>query len=167
MSTTVLVHIDVLWLVVRRYSLLIKILCILTFFWSICLVFSCTAEPLLIVKFEDLATASSELWRCVFGRVVPDVSTDYGAFISSVKQSNKNKIKFHMTLSQTCSWGVVGNQASRSFRVGADVRQGDSLSATRFNLALRSAIQDIQLQGNIVNRITQFLAMQTTFFLES
>jgi hypothetical protein len=50
---------------------------------------------------------------------------------------------------------MVGNQARRSFHVGASVRQGDALSATLFNLALHRAIQDIQIQGTVVNRMIQ------------
>jgi hypothetical protein len=59
--------------------------------------------------------------------------------------------------SQTCSKVMVGNHASRSFLVGIGVRLGDALSTTPFNLALHGAIQDIQIQGTVVNQMTQLL----------
>jgi hypothetical protein len=51
-------------------------------------------------------------------------------------------------------WGTRPVEAS----VLLPVRQGDALSTTHFNLALHRAIQDIQIQGTTVNRMTQLFA---------
>ena len=53
-----------------------------------------------------------------------------------------------MTVSQTCSNVMVGNQTSQSFHVGVVVRQGDALLSTLFNLVLHTAIQDFSDAGD-------------------
>jgi hypothetical protein len=47
---------------------------------------------------------------------------------------------------------VIGNQLSKSFDVTYEVKQGDALSATLFNLILHKVIQNIEVTGTIVNK---------------
>lgn len=41
----------------------------------------------------------------------------------------------------------MGNQTSQNFHVGGDVRQGDILLTTLFNLTLHRAIENIHTRG--------------------
>ena len=50
---------------------------------------------------------------------------------------------------------IVDGKISAPFVIGKQVRQGDGLSATLFNLALHKALKNLEQSNTILNRLTQ------------
>lgn len=63
-----------------------------------------------------------------------------------------------MTLSDSRAKVLVDGDLGAEFRVGNGVKQGDSLSATLFNLALHSIVGNIAVSGTIANKSSQVYA---------
>jgi hypothetical protein len=62
------------------------------------------------------------------------------------------------TMTESRSKAFIGGKTSRAFEVSTGVRQGDSLSAVLFNLALHVAIKKLRMEGTIVYRTQQACA---------
>jgi hypothetical protein len=65
---------------------------------------------------------------------------------------HKFKRLVKMTLQKSQVKVVIGNQLSKSSDVTYEVKQGDALSATLFNLILHKVIQNFEVTGTIVNK---------------
>jgi len=64
----------------------------------------------------------------------------------------------NMTLNETTAIAKIGTETTESFKVQEGVRQGDTLSATLFNIALESAIRKADLGGTINVKDVQIIA---------
>jgi hypothetical protein len=63
-----------------------------------------------------------------------------------------------MTIQNTEVSVKTENLTSKPFLISSDVRQGDPLSATTFNLILDSVIKKLNLRGDISLKLTQIVA---------
>uniref|UniRef100_A0A0A9WMT6 Reverse transcriptase domain-containing protein n=2 Tax=Lygus hesperus TaxID=30085 RepID=A0A0A9WMT6_LYGHE len=62
------------------------------------------------------------------------------------------------TLRGSMSQVLIGNKVGEPFTMNSGVRQGDSLSATLFNLALNEAVKGIDKKGTAIDKSWQLLA---------
>ena len=62
------------------------------------------------------------------------------------------------TLQDTKAWVKVNQNYTEKFEITTGVKQGDSLSATLFNIVIDDILKQLELRGNISTRLKQFAA---------
>jgi hypothetical protein len=65
-------------------------------------------------------------------------------------------------MTESRSKAVFEAKTSTAFEVSTGVRQGDSLSAVLFNLALHVAVKELRMGGTIVTRLSRLVHMLMT-----
>jgi hypothetical protein len=63
-----------------------------------------------------------------------------------------------VTLKDSRAKVFIASRTSRNFEITSGVRQGDSLSAVLFNLALYEAMKELHLRGTIIYKTKQTCA---------